>query len=199
MPAGEELAWETLLQLDPADVCRQAEVTFDESKGAYTLKSFLQDVFVSVKDKCISGDSSIGDLLINEHGDLSRISMLMYLIHAKDIPISGGLVKPDDMPGGEIFQRGAHVLPLNMVAEKYGSDIRAFIRKGSELGGERLDYGDASIRLLPLPRVPVSIILWGKDKEFPARCSLLLDSTCRFQVPIDIIWSTALLSVLMLL
>jgi len=55
------------------------------------------------------------------------------------------------------------------------------------------------LKLLPMPRVPVILILWLEDEEFPSRAELLLDSTCELQIPLDIIWSISMLSVLVML
>ena len=199
MPSGEEKAWKTLSQLTPEDVCSRAKATFDELCGVYLVKSFLQDILVSPKDEKMLGRSPTGDFILNEIGHLSRLSILWYLINAKDIPLSKKLVGPADMTGGQIFLKGSHALPLNQIAEKYGSDILGFFRRGRQLGGKELDYGDASLRLLPFPRVPVSILLWKGDVEFPAHCGLLFDSTCEVHLPADIIWSTAMMSVLIML
>ena len=71
--------------------------------------------------------------------------------------------------------------------------------KGKTLGGSIEQYGDASLRLYPLPRIPVVFSLWLEDEEFPARADLFFDSTCDLQLPTDIIWSIAMLCVLVLL
>lgn len=93
------------------------------------------------------------------------------------------------------------MLPVELIAEKYGNNgnIQEFIRRGKELGGEQFSFGDASVQLLPFPRIPVVLILWKKDEEFQARANLLLDSTCELQLPVDIIWSTAMMSLLIML
>lgn len=199
MPAGEEQAWNTLSQLTPKDVCIRANVVFDELSGNYVLKSFLQDIVISVNDKDMFCSSPTGDFILNEISRFSRLSILWYLINAKDVPLSNKLVRPADLTGGLIYLKGAHTLPLNQIADKYGSDIIGFYRKGKQLGGEELDYGDASLRLLPFPRIPVSILLWKGDVEFPTHCSLLFDSTCEVHLAADVIWSTAMMSVLIML
>jgi hypothetical protein len=84
-------------------------------------------------------------------------------------------------------------------ANKYEKDKNGIIEKGITLGGQINQYGDASIRLYPLPRIPVIFALWLDDEEFPARADLLFDSTCEMQLPTDIIWSIAMVSVLALL
>lgn len=199
MPTGEQQAWRILLGLDPKDVCIRAKVTFDDLSGVYILKSFLQDIIITPKDKKIFGNSLVSDFLLKELGNYSRLSVLWYLISAKDIPLSGMLINPADMPGGQIYLNGSHALPLDKVAGKYGSDRQGFLKKGTELGGEQLNFGDASLRLHPFPRVPVSILLWENNEEFSARCNLLLDSTCKLQLPVDIIWATAMMSILIIL
>ncbi|MFC1964891.1 DUF3786 domain-containing protein [Chloroflexota bacterium] len=126
-------------------------------------------------------------------------SILWYLINAKDKPISGRLVRPADLIGGQIYLNGSHALPLNEIAEKYGCDIPGFFKKGRQLGGEELNHGDACLRLLPFPKVPVLILLWKGNVEFHSRCSLLFGSICGVHLPADIIWSTAMMSVAIML
>jgi hypothetical protein len=121
------------------------------------------------------------------------------LINAKDVPPSGELRKPADMTGGLIYLQGTHILPLDKVAQRYSNDIDGFLRRGKELGGELTDYADASIRLFPFPRVPILILVWKGDEEFSPRCDLLFDSTCELHLPQDIIWSTAMMSLLLIL
>lgn len=199
MLAGEKHAWALLLELSPQDVCRRAKVAFERLAGVYILKSFLQDIHVSPKNRVIHGHSPISDLLLNKLHRFSILSILWYLINAKDIPLSGELKRPADMSGGQIYWRGSHILPLNKIAEKYSSNIEEFLERGKELGGEQLSYGDASLRLFPFPRVAVTILLWGKDAEFSSHADLLFDSTCELQLPPDIIWATAMMSILIML
>jgi len=46
--------------------------------------------------------------------------------------------------------------------------------------------------------VPVTIILWVEDDEFPARADMFFDATCEQHLPTDVIWSTAMTSVLIM-
>lgn len=194
MPAGEDQAWKALLGLDPQDVCSRAKVAYDRSCHAYIVKSFSQDIFVCPQDIAMYRQSPAGGgpKEINSH---SRLPVLSYLIHAKDIPLADELVSPVNLPGGDIYVKGVHALPLDKVAEKYGGDVRGFVERGRSLSGEGLSYGDASFRLHPLPRVPVALILWKAVEEFPARANLLFDSTCQLHLPPDVIWATAMMVV----
>jgi hypothetical protein len=196
---GENRAWEILGTLKPEDVCRVALVAFDASAASYQVTSFGMNVIVSVRDKKISSTAPGSDVLLGKLGSFFRLSVLWYLVNAKDIACTGKLVNLEYISGGEIFTRGSHVLPLESVAKKFRKDREGFIEKGKKLGGEIMAYGDASVRLAPLPRIPVTLTLWLEDDEFPARLDLLFDSTCAMHLPTDIIWSIAMMSVLIML
>jgi hypothetical protein len=196
---GEEKAWDILKNADPAVVCRNAGVTFDEQHGAFVLRSFCTDYYINSAEKTVRSPLPSGRSIIEKYAYFVNHSFLWYLIYAKDIPLTGKLVRPADIKGGEMFFRGSHVIPLDGLSKKYGGDKDAFRDKGRDLCAEELGFGDSSLKLFPLPRTPVTLILWLADKEFPSRADLLLDSSCEMQLPIDIIWSTAMMSVLAML
>ena len=196
---GEEKAWGVLKGLDPSGVCIRAPAGFDENSGNYILRSFCFDYFINPLEKVIESASADGDAVMKKYGYFFVHSCLWYLISAKDIPPSGKLVNPENIRGGEIFFRGSHALPLESLAKKYGSSKDAFVQRGKELCAEAQNYGDVSIRLFPMPRIPVVLSLWLQDEEFPPRAGLFLDSSCDHHLPLDIIWSLSMLSVLVLM
>jgi len=196
---GEIDAWDVLSEHNSDNVAANAKVLFIAHNSTYVLTCFGQNIFVSLNDRNIYSTTKLGKLLINEYAEYSRLSILKYLIHSTDLPLAEQLIRPSDLPGGDIFIRGTHVLPLDKVAEYFENNSNEFISIGKSLGGTQLEFGDMSIELLPFPRVPVVIIVWSGDEEFPARSTLLIDSSCKSQIPTDIIWSTAMMSIMMML
>ena len=197
--SGEKKAWEVLRGLDPADVCRNASVTYERSDGVYILGSFNTGFSIHPKTEDITNLAPQGEIFLGRYRRFFTLSALWYLVNAQDMPLSGRLVKPHSIKGGDMFLRGSHILPLERLAAKYGSNKQTFIERGKELGAEVGVHGDAALKIYPLPRIPVVLILWEGDEEFPARADLLLDSTCELHSPLDIIWSVAMLSVLVML
>lgn len=196
---GEEKAWEELAALDPGDVCRRSGARYRSEEGRYLLRSFGAEFFVDVRKKEIAAATSAGEPLLGRFAYFSRISILWYLVKSVETAPAGRHVKPGDLPGGDIFFRGSHVLPLPAVAHKYSTDREGFLERCGELGGVPVAYGDAAGELMAFPRVPVTLILWMADEEWEARCDLLFDSTAQVQLPIDILWSVAMMAVLLFL
>ena len=196
MSPGEEKAWENLGNSNPDEVCRRTGAIFDHTSGLYSLKSFGEDFSLFPQDKKISGTTPEGDALVKKLAFFFHFSVVCYLNSAKDISLTGRLIKPVNMKEGQLFFRGSHLLPLDRVAEKYGSDRDGFLKRGDALCGEQISYGDAALRLFPLPRVPLVVILWIADEEFPPRADLLFDSSSEIQLPIDVVWSIAMMSLI---
>jgi hypothetical protein len=196
---GEDKAWEILATLDADDVCRAAAVSYDRATEQYIVKSLGMDFLVAAKDRTITSTAPGSEVLLQRLGYFFKLSILWYLVSAKDITLTGRLVKLQNVKGGEIFTRGSHILPLDKVARKFGKDKEGFLKKGTSLGGEPMKYGDASVKLYPFPRVPAILTLWLEDEEFPARADLMFDSTCTMQLATDIVWSIAMMCVLVML
>ena len=196
---GEATAWETLAVLRPKDVCSGAIAAFDEAARTYTIRAFGIEFTVSLDARTItSGDPKAG-LFLDRYKDFFRLAVLWYMTSAKEIPATGRLIRPLDVKGGQRFFSGTHVLPLDRIEERFARDKVAFIERGLKFGAEIAKYGDAAVRLYPLPRVPVTIILWLQDEEYPSRATLFFDSTVDFQLSLsDIVWSVSLMATLVM-
>jgi hypothetical protein len=195
---GEKQAWDILSALDVKDVEINAGTVFNPHNSTYQLICFGQFISISLESRQIYSESEAGKLLLEELGQHSRVSIIKYLTHARDLPFSGQLVGPSGIPGGDMLERGIHSLPLDKLAECFDNKTEEFISVGNKLAGSQLEHGDVALKLSPFPRVPVIIILWSGDEEFPTKSTLLFDSSCILQLPIDVLWSIAMMTVEMM-
>jgi len=184
MGLGEEQGWRNLVQLDPEDVCRRSLATFDSKSLKYTLRILKADYSVVLREKVIRPVEQ-NESLLPEFKDDFRIMVLDYLVNSKNIPLSGKLVAGAQLKTGEFFFRGTHGLELDPLAKAFGDDPGRFKSVGILLGGKLVDLGDVSIQLQVLPRVPITYVLWAADEEFPARISVLFDSTADSHMHLD--------------
>jgi hypothetical protein len=92
------------------------------------------------------------------------------------------------LKGGKCFFQGPHSFPLDPLIEQYGRDAQGFLDRGLSLGAVQEVYGDVSVRFAALPRVPVVMVLWGADEEFPPRLSVVFDASVDQHLPLDAIY-----------
>lgn len=187
--------WDVLAGLSAEAVCRSAIAEYDRLHFRYMLKSFGHEIAVDLKERNFTSPSREARSLLLRKELFWWDAALWYLAAARDFPESGRLVKPVNLKGGQIFMQGSHVLPLEDLGQLYDGLRNDFVRRGEQLGGGRLTYGDASVRIYPFPRIPVTVILWCGDDEFPPRTELLFDSTCEYHLPVDVLWSIAMLCI----
>lgn len=183
---GEDKAWAELMAADPATVAANSGASYDPATGLYRLAMFGRSHTVDKAKRAVTDELSgrPPETLLN-------LAAPVYLNSAKPVPPSGRLVK--EFTGGEFFYRGAHTLPLDELAARYGDDRSGFSENCRfELGGTPAKLGDAAYSFLVFPRVSMTLALWLGDDEFPARVSLLFDSNCHLHIPLDIVWAVAL-------
>jgi hypothetical protein len=195
---GEQQGWEELAGCDPAEVCERAAVEYSGETG-YVVPVFGLPILVDTKARTMAGSSPEAEFLLTKTAYFSRLSILFYLLRAQKIAPAGRLLKPAELKSSQIYFTGSHLLPLEPIAARFGSSPDGFFAQAAKFGGESRQYGDAAVELRPFPRTPVVIILWLEDDEFPARCYMLFDEVCEFQLPPDILWSVAMMSALSML
>jgi len=178
--------WENLAQADPQAACRRSKAQFDAATSSYFL-DFLQEHYRLEPNnrviKPVSGPIPVGGPSI----DL-QIILITYLLNSQKIPLAEKIVAPSSLSGGKNFFQGSHRLPIEPLVERYGRDRKGFLDRGSSLGATQKDYGDVALAFTALPRVPVVMVLWEADDEFPPRLSVLFDATVDQHLPLDAIY-----------
>ena len=197
--SGEDKAWEIITGLSAADVCRRTGAVFDDASLTYRLEAFGMLFSLDPQKKEILNLSPEGAIFLGRLRYFFVLSALWYMVKATDAGASGRLLKPSGMPGGDIFFRGSHVLPLDGIAKKYAHDGEGFRGRGAVYGGRMVSYGDVAVEFLPFPKIPVTVVLWLADEEWDARADILFDASALQHLPIDVLWSVAMMSVLVFL
>ena len=81
--------------------------------------------------------------------------------------------------------------PLKSV---FGKDPHGLAQAAQRLGGKAIEYGDAAFEFSALPKVPLQIILWEGDEEFPPEANILFDESISDTLsPEDVAWLSGLL------
>jgi hypothetical protein len=183
--------WEELATLDTDEVCRRSLASYDAKQEAYHMPLLNQDYRILPCRRFIARDRDASAPSHRYEGICfsEALVLVIYLLRAKEIPLARKQQTEKDLPGGETFFRGPHELSRQPILEHFGRNPEGFLRAGSSLGGERLDFGDAAFRFWALPRVPLDYILWVEDDEFPARVTLAFDATVAGHLPLDVIWA----------
>ncbi len=126
---------------------------------------------------------------------LEQLCILAYLINAQDLPLANKFIKAENLPSGQFFFRGLHSLPTGKLEEAFGNSPQRLYEASERFDAKRCEFGDVSIELYVLPRIPLQIVIWRGDEEFDARASILFDQTAGTHMPLDALGALANLTV----
>lgn len=87
------------------------------------------------------------------------------------------LVSFAQLSGGRSYQSAFTQRATKPIERVFGLRIPMLHQSAKLLSGEKLDYGDCSVKIYSLPLVPITVVLWGKTSEFPASANILFDSS----------------------
>ena len=182
--------WERLGSFAPDDVCRRAGVEYDGGAGCYLVPLLNRRVRVSPAARSVEWDDEGGEAG-RPPGFMVALVAVVYLLEAKELPPAGEWVTGEMLPAGAFFFRGLHAIPTAEVARRFEDEPGELPAAGGRLGGKVVDVGDACVELEALPRVPVRVVLWVGDDEFPSRATMLFDRLAGEHLPLDALLSLA--------
>ena len=190
---SNEGLWEQLENLDGAETAQRAKCEYLSDKQHYIINLLNVEYIVNLIDKKIYS---------NKEGSppkpavfLEELCILAYLINSKEIPLANKLVKGETLPGGQFFFRGVHKLPTEKLEKAFGTNPQALLQASEQFNAQKCEYGDVSVSLFILPRLPLTIVIWRGDEEFAARASILFDQTAAYQMPLDALMAAVNLTV----
>jgi hypothetical protein len=190
---AHEGLWKQLDRLDPQKTAQRAKCQYQVDPPRYIITLLNTEYVVDLSDKQIFWTQSSRPP--NPAGFLEQLCLLAYLINAKELPLADKFVKVENLPSGQFFFRGLHSLPTGKLEEVFGKSPESLYEVSERFDAKRCEFGDASIELYVLPRVPLKIVIWRSDEEFAARASMLFDQTAGAHMPLDALGALANLAV----
>ncbi len=183
--------WDELMALDPGLVCTRAGVSYEPNEESYSIPVLDRTYRVCPAKKTVSlgRPHTEGDIAPPRISFTEALVQIVYLLKARNLPLAGNRVTEQELPGGALFFRGPHELTRKPVLRRFGQDPDGFLAAGLALGGEKIAFGDAGVRLPALPRVPLEYVLWAADDEFPASLTIIFDPSVTDHLPLDVIWA----------
>jgi hypothetical protein len=107
----------------------------------------------------------------------NKILILHYLTLAKGIPIANKLIAFKELPEGANYFPTFSKRAIEPLINHFGQQPSLLIEAAGKLGAHKVDYGDAAVTINAFSRVPVTLVLWQGDEEFPPRGNILFDAT----------------------
>ena len=114
-----------------------------------------------------------------------RILILHYLTQAKGTPLTGKLIAYKELPEGVDYFRTYYARAIKPLVKHFGEQPQRLLDIAPGLGGTKAEYGDISVTIPGFSRVPITLVLWQGDEEFPPEGNILFNSTIRDYLTVE--------------
>lgn len=114
-----------------------------------------------------------------------KILILHYLLRASGTPLSGNIITYKELQEGINYYPTFFKRAIEPIVSNFKDETQKLIQTAAVLGGIKSGYGDTSVTIKAFPLVPLTIVLWRGDKEFPPDGNIMFDSTITDYLPME--------------
>ena len=193
MSQMHEKLWDQLTNLNPQETAIRSQCRYIKDRDSYLIRMLNKEYEVNLTNRRVAIAGTHSEPRVA--GYLQQLCILVYLIHAQNLPLANIFVKGTSFPGGLFFFRGLHSLPTDKLIKAFGTRPALLKEAIESLKAEEYSFGDASARITVLPRIPLLFVTWGSNDEFDASASILFDKTASEHLPLDALWAAVNLTV----
>lgn len=148
--------------------------------GEFRLAYWSRDVILSLPD--FTGHyADSGEAL-----STFDLTMLAYYFDVCDgAPMSNEWIAFNQIPGGMFYALAFQGYSGDELVKVFGNEAEAFMGANEELGGRREFFGNLAYSYQVLPRVPIMVVCWLGDEDFPPSYRILFDANAHRHLVTD--------------
>jgi len=174
-----EKAWDDLRQVNIPEICRLAAVPPPDSRGHVWVPLLRENFAVHLEEEQVL-------LAGTEPARPDKgLIVLHYLIGAMSVEPTGNLVSFRELRGGDVYWKAYEGRSITRLQDFFGDRPEALHEAVRGMEHKKAPMGDVGYVITALPKVPVTVTVWGSDDELSASANVLWDETVRFLLPTE--------------
>jgi hypothetical protein len=99
--------------------------------------------------------------------------------------LSGEQISFKDLREGPVYFPSFYQRAIRPLIDHFGAAPEKILKPAESLGGVKSDHGDVSVIIPAFARVPITLVLWKGDTEFPPNANILFDRTVPDYLPVE--------------
>ncbi len=172
-----EIGKEEISNKNPLHLCRLSGGQFIEKANkpdSIQIMFLNRMVNISWPDLIFTQDSD-KEIKIKE-----KILILHYLNNAKKEDLTGELIAYQEIPSARFYLSSFNARSRDPFIAAFGENPDKLPVVAQELFAAQIaSMGDVSVTIQAFPKVPITLIIWRGDEEFPPNGTILFDSSIK--------------------
>jgi hypothetical protein len=176
-----KIARERLAEIkDIKQQCRNSGTRYLPAENAIILNFLNFDYRIKLPEGEVNSVDSTETVPVRD-----KILILHYFIRAKGTPLTGKLITYKELQEGINYYPTFFKRAIEPIINNFKDEPEKLPEIVAKIGGHKSDYGDIAVTIDAFSKVPVTIVLWRGDKEFPPDGNILFDSTISDYLPTE--------------
>ncbi len=164
----------------PQEIARRAGVSWQPESNAFLIQHLEQCYSISWPELaayCSDGSKPCDAEL--------QTLFLYYLERATGALPQERWVTFRELLDGGFYYRAFESYTGHPLVQAVGDELDSLCRAADAIGGKPIAVGDAGFRFMGLPHIPLALIYWRGDEDFPPQAQVLFDPVASEYLPID--------------
>jgi hypothetical protein len=121
--------------------------------------------------------------------------LILHYLKAEAFPSpTGRRVSYREIPGATFYYSAFLSRAVNPLKQVFGQNLEGLKKAAEKLHGKQSDTGDAAYEFYPFPKIPLMMIIWKGDNDFPPEANIVFDESIGgILSPEDIAWMSGML------
>jgi hypothetical protein len=172
-----------LADWDPRQLARNTAANFfanEEGKGYFRFPYWQEEILLEVPHYlAISAKDQ------KELGVAHQALILYYFITARPIPLTEKWVSFAELPDGRFYNQAFQGYTGNLLRRHFGNQLQRIELAIQKLKGVEVSFADRAFLFWVFPRVPLLLVYWQGDEDFPPNYQILFDACVASYLPTD--------------
>ena len=123
-----------------------------------------------------------------------QVLILHYMMGAGDSSVTGNWIAYREIPGASFYFSAFVKRAIEPLKKVFGQNIAELVKASTSMNGTAIETGAAGFEFQVFPKVPLRLIVWEGDNEFPAEANILFDEVIgQILSPEDAAWLAGML------
>ncbi len=123
-----------------------------------------------------------------------QVLILHYLTAESAKKLTGDWIAYREIPEASFYFSAFVKRAIDPLKKVFGQNISGLSKAANNINGKAIDIGDAGFEFKFFPKVPLQLIMWKGDDEFPPEANILFDKTIgEILSPEDVAWLSGML------